>query len=343
MPPPPPQPEPYQASVQPDATVSGPVDESRIPESAPISSPTAATPKVPLSIYDTKPNAFRIFRRYIHGHPSIYPSAPTIAEVLNSPNYEHASNAEKRPWWSIFGPSLKSVTEDVLGPFKNASTLLLMHWMHTGMNSKSNPEIDRLVEEVLRAPGFSVEDLVGFNAAQACAKLDKFIDAEADPRRFLFNMQDGWVEGAVSLSLPCEKHKHKSESDAPKFEIRGIFYRRPLAVMKAALNDPTVETYHWMPYEEYWQASDSALPERIYSELYNSDAFIQESSRLQQAAGSEECVIMGIMVWSDGTHLANFGNASLWPIYIYFGNQSKYYRSQTAAFAAHHLAYIPKV
>lgn len=108
-------------------------------------------------------------------------------------------------------------------------------------------------------------------------------------------------------------------------------------------HDPTVETYHWMPYEEYWQARDSALPERIYSELYNSDAFIQESSQLQQAAGSEECVIMGIMVWSDGTHLANFGNASLWPIYIYFGNQSKYYRSQTAAFAAHHLAYIPKV
>jgi len=30
------------------------------------------------------------------------------------------------------------------------------------------------------------------------------------------------------------------------------------------------------------------------------------------------------MLWSDSTHLASFGNASLWPIYLYIGNLSKY-------------------
>ncbi|KAF5355377.1 hypothetical protein D9757_014596 [Collybiopsis confluens] len=33
----------------------------------------------------------------------------------------------------------------------------------------------------------------------------------------------------------------------------------------------------------------------------------------------------------------------MWPIYMYFGNQSKYDRSRPSAFAAHHIAYIPKL
>lgn len=42
-------------------------------------------------------------------------------------------------------------------------------------------------------------------------------------------------------------------------------------------------------------------------------------------------------------HLASFGNAALWPIYLFLGNQSKYIRAKPSAFAAHHLAYIPKL
>ncbi|THU97282.1 hypothetical protein K435DRAFT_857796 [Dendrothele bispora CBS 962.96] len=33
----------------------------------------------------------------------------------------------------------------------------------------------------------------------------------------------------------------------------------------------------------------------------------------------------------------------MWPIYLYFGNQSKYDRAKPSSFAAHHLAYIPKL
>ena len=54
-------------------------------------------------------------------------------------------------------------------------------------------------------------------------------------------------------------------------------------------------------------------------------------------------VILALMIWSDSTHLASFGTASLWPIYLYFGNLSKYTRAKPSSFAAHHLAYIPKV
>ncbi|KIM63149.1 hypothetical protein SCLCIDRAFT_24518 [Scleroderma citrinum Foug A] len=54
-------------------------------------------------------------------------------------------------------------------------------------------------------------------------------------------------------------------------------------------------------------------------------------------------VIAAIMLWSDSTHLVSFRNTSLWPIYLFLGNQSKYMRAKPTTFAAHHLAYIPKL
>ncbi|PCH35863.1 hypothetical protein WOLCODRAFT_51266, partial [Wolfiporia cocos MD-104 SS10] len=56
-----------------------------------------------------------------------------------------------------------------------------------------------------------------------------------------------------------------------------------------------------------------------------------------------EVSIVPIMLWSDSTHLTNFGNASLWPIYMYFGSMSKYTRGKPTASASHHLAYMPSV
>ena len=86
----------------------------------------------------------------------------------------------------------------------------------------------------------------------------------------------------------------------------------------------------------------------IFSELYTSDTFIVEHEKLcaqqpHETGSNLEPVIIAIMLWSDSTHLANFGTASLWLIYLYIGNQSKYAQGKPTSFAAHHLAYIPKV
>lgn len=56
-----------------------------------------------------------------------------------------------------------------------------------------------------------------------------------------------------------------------------------------------------------------------------------------------ERVVMPLMFWSNATQLANFGDASLWPIYLFFGNQSKYMCGKPSAGACHHITYIPKV
>ncbi|KAG2335358.1 hypothetical protein BDR05DRAFT_1006898 [Suillus weaverae] len=74
---------------------------------------------------------------------------------------------------------------------------------------------------------------------------------------------------------------------------------------------------------------------------------LQEQEKLDSQPHEPDCnletVIAAIMLWSDSTHLASFGNASLWPIYLFIGNQSKYICGKPTSFAAHHLAYIPKL
>ncbi|TBU39749.1 hypothetical protein BD309DRAFT_1083226 [Dichomitus squalens] len=54
-----------------------------------------------------------------------------------------------------------------------------------------------------------------------------------------------------------------------------------------------------------------------------------------------EYVVLLMLLWSDATQLSSFGSAALWPIYLYFGNLSKYFRGRPTEFMAHHLAYIP--
>ena len=47
------------------------------------------------------------------------------------------------------------------------------------------------------------------------------------------------------------------------------------------------------------------------------------------------------MFWSDVTHLTSFGTAKMWPIYMLFGELSKYIRARPNSGATTHLAYIP--
>ena len=69
--------------------------------------------------------------------------------------------------------------------------------------------------------------------------------------------------------------------------------------------------------------------------------FLEMESTLLDIEGCAlEKAIVPLLVYSDSTHLANFGTASLWPIYIWFGNISKNTRLRASSFSAHHLAYL---
>jgi hypothetical protein len=105
--------------------------------------------------------------------------------------------------------------------------------------------------------------------------------------------------------------------------------------------------FHYTPFSLYWQPTPESTLERLYSEIYNSDKFIEEHSRIRQLPPEPgpqyEHAIATMMISLDLMNLGQFGCASLWPIYAFFGNQSKYDRAKPSQFAVHHVAYIPSV
>ena len=94
---------------------------------------------------------------------------------------------------------------------------------------------------------------------------------------------------------------------------------------------PLASQYHFLPFKLYRTSPTTGEHECIYSEIYNSDSFIKEHDWVQRAPVpdddwncKQEKTVAALMFWSDATHLANFGTAKLWPIYMFLGNLSKY-------------------
>ena len=164
---------------------------------------------------------------------------------------------------------------------------------------------------------------------------------------------DGWKEGSVSIRVPCTGVMQK-ECDAPEFVITGILYRDVIEVITAELEDPDAfNDIHVTPYKEMWSPGTDKDSVRIYSEIYNLNAMLEADRRMRDdlnaaaaAHGPDDDLktfVISALLYSDSTHLASFGTASLWLIYLFLGNISKYIHSKPTSFSAHHIAYIPTV
>jgi hypothetical protein len=229
-------------------------------------------------------------------------------------------------------------------PFHNPTVFRLLQWFYSGSGTKSKADLDSLVRNVILAEDFNPEDVEHFSADRELARLDEYGDIGSP-----FLADDGWKEGTVKIRVPNAKSKYVSESVAPEFDVGGVYYRPLLEIIRGAYQRPDVKKYHWVPFKLFHQSSRAHTPVRVYTDIYNSDAMLEEDAKIHALPrdphddSNTEVAIAPILIWSDSTHLASFGTASLWPIYIFFGNLSKYLRGKPTANAAHHLAYIPSV
>ncbi|KAF9444409.1 hypothetical protein P691DRAFT_796554 [Macrolepiota fuliginosa MF-IS2] len=150
------------------------------------------------------------------------------------------------------------------------------------------------------------------------------------------------------LRLPAKCPSHKSpESEAQMIMIGGIYYRKLTDIICMAFVDSPACKFHYTPFCLFCKLSPNSEPKCVYMELYNLDAFLKEHKKLQKQTHEPSCklnrLVAAMMLWSNSMHLASFGNASLWPIYCYFGNQSKYSCTKPSNYAAHHIVYIPSL
>lgn len=124
------------------------------------------------------------------------------------------------------------------------------------------------------------------------------------------------------------------------------FHHRSLVeVIKERISDPhTGSQFHMEPYELLWKPSDGRGEERLHGEIYTSPSFHDAHRQLQESPREPGCdvqrVVAALMFWSDSTHLTSFGTAHLWPLYLYFGNESKYRRCKPTCNLCSHVAYF---
>jgi hypothetical protein len=189
-------------------------------------------------------------------------------------------------------------------------------------------------------------DLINFDATVENKKLDAYLTSESDST---FHREDGWQESSVRIRLPLDKVKMQ-ESNAAEFEVTGMFHRDIIDVITSVYQSDAVRDFNHIPFGEFWKPSEDATPERLYGEVFTSQAMIDADNNICNCSlGNNpdsqdlEAATVPLLLYSDSTHLANFGNASCWPLYLFFGSQSKYIRDRPTSYACHHIAYMPKV
>lgn len=316
---------------------------SAFPSASPSRSPSPALTPRPPSVSNTEPNSFGLFRQYLKFPENDPEDTRTIDDYCQAP-----SLATTKSLANPFGSAEASRTDQVVTSTLNKSTRLLLQWFYSGSATKSLASLNKLVKDVLLSSDYNVDELWDFSMSQITRALDEAAEeGTSECGEHPFPPENGWRVGSVKLKVPIVGKAFKAEEDAPDFIVDGIQHRSLIDIMRDSFENPPAESFHYSPFKLFLQKNPNDPPEHVITELYNSDAFIEAYTKLQQDPREPNCnletAIAAFMVWSDSTHMASFGNASLWPIYCYFGNQSKYSRAKPTSFAAHHLAYIPSV
>jgi hypothetical protein len=222
----------------------------------------------------------------------------------------------------------------------------MMEAYHNGSGQKSAAHLNALAKAMSSDPEFDIHELKTFSTEKENARLDTFFRGESIEHPF--RTDDGWQEESVTIRVPV-KGKLSPEEEALPINIPGLYRRRLINIIKRVYGDEGSNRFHFTPFKQFW-IPDDANPgqhERLYSEIYTSDIayeYQQSVDALPRLEGDDlERVVIPLMFASDSAHLTSFGSASVWPIYVGFGSQTKYDRAKPSAHATHHLAYVPSV
>jgi hypothetical protein len=247
-------------------------------------------------------------------------TCPTIADALDTQGHNPLHGASGPPF-----------------PFPNMTIYRLMTWMNSGSHQKSEAEVSRLVKDVIQAEDFTLKDLDGFSVKKSLRALDN------NGKKGTVIFPDDWLETDITIQIPT---RSKEDSSRP-FTIPGFHYRPLVAVIRAAFADIQASAFHLLPFQRIWKDPLDDHQERVFDELYSSDSWLEAQDDLHRQPREPGCslerVIAGLMFFSDATHLATFGTAKAWPLYLYFGNLTKYARSAPKSGACHIVRFFPSV
>jgi Plavaka transposase len=240
-----------------------------------------------------------------------------------------------------------------LGPFPNISAFWFADWWWNGGNEKSSTELQKLLA-LGATDGFSFEDALTTNWKSTMTAFDG--DEEKDDNKTatdsdsaLWFNDANWITSPITIPVPF--HRLMKNSGTRDHAVGEMKHRRLVPVIEEKIRNTKPGDFHYQPYELVWSPPSASEGEqldlRVQGEFYNSPSFVEAHQELQNspliAGCSRERVVVALMLWSDETHLSSFGSAKLWPIYLFFGNESKYRRSKTSLKLCEHIAYLESV
>ena len=281
-------------------------------------------------VFTTRINVFGLFRRY------------RAAKLPSHDPEEHNSLAQL----SDIPSSHHDRVDTSFHPYPNRNSFRLGDWYWNGGMQKSQSGFKELIA-IIGDPDFrpaDVQNVKWNNINDILIKDDQeeWLDEDA-----------GWTRTPVTISVPYQARRGVPllHGDGPKdFEIGHLYHRSLVSVIREKLSNPADHPhFHYEPFELNWQpqARNSGPEVRTYGELYTSPAFADAHRELQEMAPEPGCdlqrVVVALMFWSDATQLTSFSDAQLWPLYLFFGNESKYRRSRPSSNLCEHIAYFQKV
>ena len=229
-------------------------------------------------------------------------------------------------------------------PYPNLNSFLLGSWYWNQGVQKSQESFKRLIK-IVGDPDFSPGDVcsVKWDDINKCLAGNGSGQAETNPE--WLSKDAGWMRTTVSISVPF--HRRMAIPGPQRFIVGELYHRSIVAVIRERVSLTSDEGFHYEPYELLWKSADEGAEVRVHGELYTSAAFISEHKKLLDSEPEPGCsatrAIVALMFWSDATQLVTFGNAKLWPCYMYFGNDSKYQRAAPSRRLSHHIAYFQSV
>lgn len=228
-------------------------------------------------------------------------------------------------------------------PYPNQASFLLGDWYWNHSIQKSQEGFKKLTE-IVGDPLFKPGDIRSTN----WTKINKILshneeDACLTDREWL-GEDNGWKRTTISINVPF--HYRMSKPGSQTYLAGELYHRSIVSVIRERVTNND-KHFHYEPYELLWKCSEDEEEVRVHGELYTSASFLSEHEALLNSPAEPGCdaprAIVALMFWSDATHLTSFGNAKLWPCYMYFGNDSKYQRAKPSSQLCNHIAYFQTV
>ncbi|KLO07476.1 hypothetical protein SCHPADRAFT_983924 [Schizopora paradoxa] len=287
--------------------------------------------------YRTEVNGFGLWREYSEKPSSIF-DIPGL-EANQSQGGEAESRDESA---SGANPSVSMSKKilDIIHPFPSVS-LFRFAYISSLFPANSDGLSDCLQKHLFLSPDFNPLDA-------AAVSLKEMKNRVTEMNKPWTKGSEGWKQEPIFVKVPnSTKQTKASRQNRPStahpegvpFRVDQFWHRGLMPVIESVLSkDPNAKRFHYIPFRlKFQRPGSSSPPIEVYNEFYNSKEWNDEHEKIQRLDLSEHGVpkdekyprvIAALQFWSDSTHLADFGQAKAWPIYLGFGNQSKYERAQ---------------